>query len=175
MPLPSEDKSYNSKNEMLEDIVVCLGGRVAEALILDDISTGASNDIEKATKTARSMVTKYGMTKELGCICYGTDNSAVFLGRDMGRTQDYSEATAAKIDELVLKIVNEAYDKAEKILSENIDKLHEIAAYLIKHEKMGSEDFEAVMNGTYVEPIEVEESEESEEVVSENTNSETEE
>lgn len=174
MPLPSEDKSYNSKNEMLEDIVVCLGGRVAEALILDDISTGASNDIEKATKTARSMVTKYGMTKELGCICYGTDNSAVFLGRDMGRTQDYSEATAAKIDELVLKIVNEAYDKAEKILSENIDKLHEIAAYLIKHEKMGSEDFEAVMNGTYVEPIEVEEPEETE-VVSENTNSETEE
>lgn len=175
MPLPSEDKSYNSKNEMLEDIVVCLGGRVAEALILDDISTGASNDIEKATKTARSMVTKYGMTKELGCICYGTDNSAVFLGRDMGRTQDYSEATAAKIDELVLKIVNEAYDKAEKILSENIDKLHEIAAYLIKHEKMGSEDFEAVMNGTYVEPIEVEEPEETEEVFSDNTNSETEE
>ena len=173
MPLPSEDKSYNSRNEMIEDIVVCLGGRVAEALILDDISTGASNDIEKATKTARAMVTKYGMTKELGCICYGTDNSAVFLGRDMGRTQDYSEATAAKIDELVLKIVNEAYDKAEKILSENIDKLHEIAAYLIKHEKMGSEDFEAVMNGTYVEPIEVEESDDSEETVSDNANSET--
>lgn len=173
MPLPSEDKSYNSRNEMIEDIVVCLGGRVAEALILDDISTGASNDIEKATKTARSMVTKYGMTKELGCICYGTDNSAVFLGRDMGRTQDYSEATAAKIDELVLQIVNDAYDRAEKILSENIDKLHEIAAYLIKHEKMGSEDFEAVMNGTYVEPIEVEESDESEETVSDNANSET--
>lgn len=173
MPLPSEDKSYNSRNEMIEDIVVCLGGRVAEALILDDISTGASNDIEKATKTARSMVTKYGMTKELGCICYGTDNSAVFLGRDMGRTQDYSEATAAKIDELVLQIVNDAYDRAEKILSENIDKLHEIAAYLIKHEKMGSEDFEAVMNGTYVEPIEVEESDESEEIVSDNANSET--
>ena len=174
MPLPSEDKSYNSRNEMIEDIVVCLGGRVAEALILDDISTGASNDIEKATKTARSMVTKYGMTKELGCICYGTDNSAVFLGRDMGRTQDYSEATAAKIDELVLQIVNDAYDRAEKILSENIDKLHEIAAYLIKHEKMGSEDFEAVMNGTYVEPIEVEESDESEETVSDNATSEAE-
>ena len=174
MPLPSEDKSYNSRNEMIEDIVVCLGGRVAEALILDDISTGASNDIEKATKTARSMVTKYGMTKELGCICYGTDNSAVFLGRDMGRTQDYSEATAAKIDELVLQIVNDAYDRAEKILSENIDKLHEIAAYLIKHEKMGSEDFEAVMNGTYVEPIEVEESDDSEETVSDNANSEAE-
>lgn len=174
MPLPSEDKSYNSRNEMIEDIVVCLGGRVAEALILDDISTGASNDIEKATKTARSMVTKYGMTKELGCICYGTDNSAVFLGRDMGRTQDYSEATAAKIDELVLQIVNDAYDRAEKILSENIDKLHEIAAYLIKHEKMGSEDFEAVMNGTYVEPIEVEDSDDSEDTVSDNPNSETE-
>lgn len=174
MPLPSEDKSYNSRNEMIEDIVVCLGGRVAEALILDDISTGASNDIEKATKTARSMVTKYGMTKELGCICYGTDNSAVFLGRDMGRTQDYSEATAAKIDELVLQIVNDAYDRAEKILSENIDKLHEIAAYLIKHEKMGSEDFEAVMNGTYVEPIEVEDGDDSEDTVSDNPNSETE-
>lgn len=160
MPLPSEDKSYNSRNEMIEDIVVCLGGRVAEALILDDISTGASNDIEKATKTARAMVTKYGMTKELGCICYGSDNGAVFLGRDMGRTQDYSEATAAKIDELVLQIVNDAYDKAEKLLGENIDKLHEIAAYLIKHEKMGSEDFEAVMNGTYVEPEEAEEVEE---------------
>lgn len=150
MPLPSEDKSYNSRTEMLEDIVVCLGGRVAEAIILDDISTGASNDIEKATKTARDMVTKYGMTKELGCICYGKDNSAVFLGRDMGHTQDYSEQTAAKIDELILEIVNNAYDRAETILKDNIDKLHEVAAYLIKHEKMGGEDFEAVMNGTYV-------------------------
>ena len=157
MPLPTEDKSYNSRNEMLEDIVVSLGGRVAEALILDDISTGASNDIEKATKTARDMVTKYGMTKELGCVNYGNENGSVFLGRDYGRTQDYSEATAAKIDELVLNIVNEAYARAEKLLSENIDKLHEIAAYLIKHEKMGSADFEAVMNGTYVEPVEVEE------------------
>ena len=159
MPLPTEDKSYNSRNEMLEDIVVSLGGRVAEALILDDISTGASNDIEKATKTARDMVTKYGMTKELGCVNYGNENGSVFLGRDYGRTQNYSEATAAKIDELVLNIVNEAYARAEKLLSENIDKLHEIAAYLIKHEKMGSADFEAVMNGTYVEPVEVEEEE----------------
>ena len=157
MPLPTEDKSYNSRNEMLEDIVVSLGGRVAEALILDDISTGASNDIEKATKTARDMVTKYGMTKELGCVNYGNENGSVFLGRDYGRTQDYSEATAAKIDELVLNIVNEAYARAEKLLSENIDKLHEIAAYLIKHEKMGSADFEAVMNGTYFEPVDVDE------------------
>lgn len=162
MPLPSEDKSYNSRTEMLEDIVVCLGGRVAEAIILDDISTGASNDIEKATKTARDMVTKYGMTKELGCICYGKDNSAVFLGRDMGHTQDYSERTAAKIDELILEIVNNAYDRAETILKDNIDKLHEVAAYLIKHEKMCGEDFEAVMNGTYVEPVEVEDAESEE-------------
>ena len=162
-----------TKEELETKIATYTGGRAAEEIIFQSISTGASNDIEKATKTARSMVTKYGMTKELGCICYGTDNSAVFLGRDMGRTQDYSEATAAKIDELVLQIVNDAYDRAEKILSENIDKLHEIAAYLIKHEKMGSEDFEAVMNGTYVEPIEVEESDESEETVSDNANSET--
>ena len=172
MPLPTEDKSYNSRNEMLEDIVVSLGGRVAEALILDDISTGASNDIEKATKTARDMVTKYGMTKELGCVNYGNENGSVFLGRDYGRTQDYSEATAAKIDELVLNIVNEAYARAEKLLSENIDKLHEIAAYLIKHEKMGSADFEAVMNGTYVEPVEVEEeeAEETDDISQKNNN-----
>ena len=162
MPLPSEDKSYNSRTEMLEDIVVDLGGRVAEAIILDDISTGASNDIEKATKTARDMVTKYGMTKELGCICYGKDNSAVFLGRDMGHTQDYSEKTAAKIDELILEIVNNAYDRAETILKDNIDKLHEVAAYLIKHEKMGGDDFEAVMNGTYVEPVEADDAESEE-------------
>lgn len=157
MPLPSEDKSYNSRRGMYEDIVVSLGGRVAEELIMDDISTGASNDIEKATKTARAMVTKYGMTKELGCVCYGTDNNSVFLGRDMGsRTQDYSEATATKIDQLVLDMVNKAYGDATKILSDNMDKLHDIAKYLIKHEKMGSEDFTAVMNGTYKEPEEVE-------------------
>ncbi|MBQ3953915.1 MAG: ATP-dependent zinc metalloprotease FtsH [Ruminococcus sp.] len=160
MPLPTEDKSYNSRNEMIESIVVDLGGRVAEAIILDDISTGASNDIEKATKTARAMVTKYGMTKELGCINYGSEDGSVFLGRDYGRTQDYSEATAAKIDELVLKIVNNAYERAEAILRENIDKLHEIAAYLMKHEKMGAEDFEKVMNGTYIEPIEIEDEDE---------------
>lgn len=157
MPLPTEDKSYNSRNEMIESIVVDLGGRVAEAIVLDDISTGASNDIEKATKTARAMVTKYGMTKELGCINYGSEDGSIFLGRDYGRTQDYSEATAAKIDALVLEIVNGAYERAEQVLRDNIDKLHEIAAYLMKHEKMGGEDFEKIMNGTYVEPIEPEE------------------
>lgn len=150
MPLPAEDKSYNSRNEMFEDIVVDLGGRVAEAIVLDDISTGASNDIEKATSTARNMVTKYGMTDELGPIAYGQQSGEVFLGKDMGHVKDYSEETAAKIDKLVLKIVKDAYAKAEELLKENIDKLHEVAKYLIKNEKMHNEDFEAVMNGTFV-------------------------
>ncbi len=160
MPLPTEDKSYMSKNEMFEDIVVALGGRVAEALILDDISTGASNDIQKATKTARGMVTKYGMTPELGPIAYGQDSGEVFLGRDMGHVKDYSEETAAKIDKVVLEIVNKAYNQAETILNAKMDKLHEVAAYLIKHEKMNSKDFEAVMDGTFVYEYEEEEASE---------------
>ncbi len=157
MPLPTEDTSYNSRNKMLEDIMVCLGGRIAEALVLNDISTGASNDIEKATATARAMVTKYGMTDELGPICYGQSNNEVFIGRDMGHVKDYSEETAAKIDQLVLNIVKGAYKKAEAIISANMDKLHETAGYLIRHEKMSGEDFEAVMNGTFVEAPEAEE------------------
>ena len=157
MPLPTEDTAYNSRNKMLEDIMVCLGGRIAEALVLNDISTGASNDIEKATATARAMVTKYGMTDELGPICYGQSGNEVFIGRDMGHVKDYSEETASKIDQLVLQIVKGAYKKAEAILNANMDKLHETAAYLIKHEKMSSEDFEAVMNGTFVEAPEAEE------------------
>ncbi len=157
MPLPTEDNSYNSRNKMLEDIMVCLGGRIAEALVLNDISTGASNDIEKATATARAMVTKYGMTEELGPICYGQSGNEVFIGRDMGHVKDYSEETASKIDQLVLQIVKGAYKKAEAILNANMDKLHETAAYLIKHEKMSSEDFEAVMNGSFVEAPEAEE------------------
>ena len=160
MPLPTEDKSYMSRNEMFEDIVVALGGRVAEALILDDISTGASNDIEKATKTARGMVTKYGMTSELGPIAYGQQSGEVFLGRDMGHVKDYSEETAAKIDKVVLDIVNRAYKQAESILNSKIDKLHEVAGYLIKHEKMHSKDFEAVMDGTFVYTVEAEDTEE---------------
>ena len=157
MPLPSEDKSYNSRNEMVEDIIVCLGGRVAEAIVLDDISTGASNDIEKATKTARAMVTKYGMSDELGPVRYGQESGEVFLGKDMGHSRDYSEETAAKIDKIVLDIVKGAYSKAENLLKENIDKLHQVAQYLIKHEKMHNDDFEAVMNGTFVEVEEPEE------------------
>ena len=154
MPLPSEDKSYNSKNEMLEDIVVCLGGRVAEALIMGDISTGASNDIEKATTTAKKMVTKYGMSDKLGPILYGSGSQEVFIGRDMGQVKDYSEKTAAAIDEEIHTIITDAYNKTEKILKEHIDKLHEVAQYLIKYEKMNGENFAAMMDGTFVYPAE---------------------
>ena len=151
MPLPSEDKSYRSKQEMEEDIVVCLGGRVAEALVLDDISTGASNDIEKATKTARDMVTRYGMSEKLGPINSTSGSSEVFLGRDMGHGRDFSESTAAIIDAEVLSLVKEGYNKAEEILKKYMDKLHEVAKYLIKHEKMDGETFEKVMEGTFVD------------------------
>ncbi len=154
MPLPTEDRSYRSKKEMLEDIIVSLGGRVAEALVLNDISTGASNDIERLTKTARNMVIKYGMSDTLGPINYGSGSTEVFIGRDMGQVKDYSNETAAKIDEEVHAIIADAYKKTEDILNAHMDKLHEVAGYLIKHEKMSGEVFEQVMNNTYVEEVE---------------------
>ena len=156
MPLPTEDKSYRSKKEMEEDIVVCLGGRVAEALVLGDISTGASNDIEKATATARNMVVKYGMSETLGPINYGASGGEVFIGRDMGHVKDYSEATAAKIDGEVYRIISEGYKRTEDILNKYMDKLHEVAGYLIAHEKMSGEDFDAMMKGTFVPKVEAE-------------------
>ena len=154
MPLPTEDKSYSSKREMEEEIVVDLGGRVAEALVMGDISTGASNDIEKATKTATNMVVKYGMSDTLGPINYTSGSNEVFIGRDMGHTKNYSEETASKIDSEIHRIIAEAYKKTEEILNAYMPKLHEVAAYLMKHEKMSGEAFEQVMNGTYVEPVE---------------------
>ncbi len=161
MPLPTEDKSYSSRNEMIEDIVVSLSGRVAEALVLHDISTGASNDIERATARARAMVTKYGMSDALGPINYGGSSNEVFIGRDMGQVKDYSDETAAKIDAEVHRIISGAYSSSEKLLNENMDKLHEVAGYLMKHEKMSGEDFSAMMNGTFTEPVETEASEET--------------
>lgn len=154
MPLPTEDRSYCSKKEMLEDIIVALGGRVAEALVLNDISTGASNDIEKLTKTARNMVIRYGMSDTLGPINYGSGSNEVFIGRDMGQVKDYSNETAAQIDKEVHDIVTDAYKKTEDILNAHMDKLHEVAGYLIKHEKMSGETFEQIMNNTYVEEVE---------------------
>ena len=145
MSLPAEDRSYRSKNEMYEDLEVLLGGRVAEALILKDISTGASNDIERATNTARAMVTKYGMSEKLGPITYGSDNNEVFLGRDMGHIRNYSEEIASEIDNEVHMIISNAYANTEKKLLEHVDKLHKVAAYLFTNEKMDAETFVSIM------------------------------
>ena len=153
MHLPTEDRSYQSRNEMLESLIVLLGGRVAEALVLDDISTGASNDIERATQTAHSMVTKYGMSDTLGPIKYGSDNSEPFLGRDMGHIRNYSEETASKIDAEVKRMITNAYQQTEDILNQHMDKLHQVAQYLFKHEKMSGEEFYQMMGASAVESL----------------------
>ena len=144
---PTEDKSFMSKSEMLENIISLLGGRVAEALILDDISTGASNDIERATKIARAMVTKYGMSDRVGAVMYGGDQEEVFLGRDFAHSKEYSEETAGIIDEEVKKIIDNAYASAENILRSNVDKLHAVAAVLLEKEKIDGDEFDAIFNG----------------------------
>ena len=141
---PTEDKSFMSKTAMEEQIVSLLGGRVAEALILDDVSTGASNDIERATKIARSMVTIYGMSDKLGTIMFGGDEGEVFLGRDLAQTKTYSEETASLIDEEIKKIIDNAYNTAKQILSQNIDKLHIVAGILLEKEKIDGEEFDKV-------------------------------
>ena len=148
MHLPTEDRSYKSRNEMKEELVVLLGGRVAEALVLDDISTGASNDIERATKIARAMVMKYGMSEKLGPITYGTDESNPFLGKEMGHVSNYSEQTASEIDEEIQTIISTAYDKTEQILKEHIDELHRLAGVLYKKEKLDGSEFQQVMDGS---------------------------
>ena len=143
---PTEDKNFMSKTEMEENIVSLLGGRVAESLILNDISTGASNDIERATKIARSMVTKYGMSDRIGTLTLGSDQDEVFLGRDFGHTKEYSEETAGIIDEEVKKIVDKGYNRAKQILSEHIDKLHAVAGVLLEKEKIEADEFERIFN-----------------------------
>ena len=144
---PTEDRMTWSRNQMLDDIVFGLGGRVAEELVLDDISTGASNDIQQATNIARNMVTRYGMSKKLGTVLYGSEHSddAVFLGRDFSSGQSYSEKTAADIDDEIRSIISECYDRCKKYLSENIDKLHFVANFLLKNESMDEEQFRAAM------------------------------
>ena len=143
---PTEDKSFMSKTAMEEQIISLLGGRVAEALILNDISTGASNDIERATSIARSMVTVYGMSDKLGTIMFDQGQGEVFLGRDFAQTKNYSEETAALIDEEVKNIIDNAYYNAKKILSNNIDKLHIVAGILLEKEKIDGEEFDRVFN-----------------------------
>ena len=141
---PTEDKNFMSKSEMEENIVSLLGGRVAEKLILDDISTGASNDIERATKIARNMVTRYGMSDRIGTLALGSTQEEVFLGRDFAQSKEYSEETAAIIDEETKKIVDIAYQKAEEILKENMDKLHTVAGILLEKEKIDAEEFDQI-------------------------------
>ena len=141
----TEDKSFMSKSEMEDKIVSLLGGRVAEALVLDDISTGASNDIERASKIARSMVMKYGMSEKLGTITFGNDQEEVFLGRDINNIKNYSDEIAAVIDVEVKKIIDTGYNRAKKILEQNIDKLHNVAAVLLAKEKIEADEFEAIM------------------------------
>ncbi len=143
---PTEDKSFMSRTEMLENIVSLLGGRVAEKLILDDISTGASNDIERATKIARAMVTKYGMSERIGTITLGQNQEEVFLGRDFAQSKEYSEETAGIIDEEVKNIVDGAYKKAEAILREHMDKLHSVAGVLLEKEKIDGDEFDEIFN-----------------------------
>jgi cell division protease FtsH len=151
MSLPVKDKSYVSKNEMYENIVVLLGGRVAEKLILDDISTGASNDLERATSTARNMVTRYGFSDNLGPVVYGQGDHEVFLGRDYTNTPSYSDNVAAEIDNEIRTLIESAFTDAEKILNEHMDKLHVVAKYLMKYEKVDGATFEKLMNGEITE------------------------
>lgn len=147
MSLPEHDRSYVSKTQMEENIITLLGGRVSEKIILDDISTGASNDIERATKIARSMVTKYGFSEKLGPVVYGHDETEVFLGRDYSQGRNYSENIAAEIDSEIRELIETGYEKAKDILESHIDQLHLLAKYLIKHEKIDGPDFEKLMKG----------------------------
>ncbi len=146
MSLPEDDDKHVTKNSMEKEILTLLGGRVAEQIVLDDITTGASNDLERATSIARSMVTKYGFSEKLGPVVYGSDNDEVFLGRDFTHSRNYSEEIANLIDSEVRDIVEEAYSKCESILKEHLDKLHEVAGSLLEHEKLDSDDFKKLMS-----------------------------
>ena len=143
--LPEEDRSFRSKREMEEDIVSLLGGRVAEALMLGDISTGASNDIQRASQIARRMVTVYGMSETLGAVSFETGHDEIFIGREMARSKSYSEAVAAQIDAEVKRVIDEAYRRCEAILTAQKDALTAVAEYLLRHETMSAEEFEAVL------------------------------
>ncbi len=145
--LPNEDTAYTSKSKLRDDMVGLLGGRVAEALILGDISTGAKNDIDRTTSIAKKMVMEYGMTDALGPISFGKEDGEVFMGRDFGRTRDFSEEVASKIDREIKALIDEAYERTETILKENIDKLHDVAKALLEREKLTAEEFNAIMEG----------------------------
>lgn len=147
MSLPEHDRSFRSKTQMEEEIIVLLGGRVAEKIVLDEISTGASNDIERATDLARSMITRYGFSEKLGPIVYGHDNSEVFLGRDYSHGRNYSENVAAEIDGEIRELIDTSYENAKQILLSHRDQLDKVAHYLMEHEKIDGDDFIKLMNG----------------------------
>ena len=147
MSLPEHDRSFRTKTQMEEEIIVLLGGRVAEKIVLDEISTGASNDIERATDLARSMITRYGFSEKLGPIVYGHDNSEVFLGRDYSQGRNYSENVAAEIDGEIRELIDTSYENAKQILLSHRDQLDKVAHYLMEHEKIDGEDFYKLMNG----------------------------
>lgn len=149
MSLPTEDRSYETKKGMQENIVTLLGGRIAEKLVLDDISTGASNDLERATKIAKAMVTRYGFSDRLGPIVYGQNENEVFLGRDFGHTRDYSETVAAQIDEEIRAVIDSGYDQCESILTEHMDQLHKVAEFLYEFGKINGADFDRLMKGDF--------------------------
>ena len=144
MPLPDNDEMFNTKGKMLQDIMTLLGGRIAEEIIFGDITTGASNDIKRATATARSMVMKYGMSDKLGLICYGDDDDEVFIGRDLAHTRSYSEDVAKSIDEEIRRIISECHDQAKKIILGHEDVLHKCASLLLEKEKVHRDEFEAL-------------------------------
>ena len=152
MYLPEKDRSYVTKGEMFEDIVSSLGGRVAEQLILEDISTGASNDLQQATNIARQMITKYGFSERLGPVVYGTSQEETFLGRDFGQGKGYSETTAAEIDSETRDIIDEAYETCRRTLTEHIDQLHALAQALMEREKLNEQEFNTVMAGGKLPP-----------------------
>ena len=153
MYLPEKDRSYVTKGEMFEDIISSLGGRVAEQLILDDISTGASSDLQQATRIARNMITRYGFSERLGPVVYGTAQEETFLGRDFSQGKGYSETTAAEIDAEMRDIIDEAYETCRRILTEHIDQLHRLAAALIEREKLNEAEFRTVMEGGELAPL----------------------
>ena len=151
MPLPEQDEMFNTRGRMYQEIIVSLGGRIAEELIFDDITTGASQDIKQATEIARDMVTKYGMSERVGMICYGGDDDAVFIGRDLAHTRSYGEGVATTIDEEVKRIIDHCYDRAKTLLKEHEDVLHKSAALLMEKEKIGQAEFEALFTESPVD------------------------
>ncbi|HZK00030.1 MAG TPA: ATP-dependent zinc metalloprotease FtsH [Tissierellaceae bacterium] len=153
--IPDEDVNYITKKQMEDRLVTLLGGRVAEALVLEDISTGAQNDIERATKIARQMITHYGMNDKLGPMTYGSEDQEVFLGRDFGRARNYSEEVAAAIDSEMRKLIDTAYKRAEALISENIEALHRIADALLERETIDAKDFEKIFQGESLDSLEV--------------------